>query len=67
MMEASYSFQIDSLHRYAALFEAKGEKQKAAEYYRKTVEFARKAGGFGKKSVEFFLKKAEQLAGEGKG
>lgn len=53
--------QIDGLHRYAELFEAQEKNQEAAEYYRKTVEFAEQAGGFGKESVELFRKKAEQL------
>ncbi|MBT3259638.1 MAG: hypothetical protein HN366_24745 [Deltaproteobacteria bacterium] len=53
--------QIDGLHRYAELFEAQGKHQEAAEYYRKTVEFAEQAGGFGKESVESFREKAEQL------
>ncbi len=58
-----YPDQIDGLHRLAGFYEAQGEKQKAAEYYRKTVEFAEQAGGFGKESIEFFRKKAEKLAG----
>ena len=53
--------QIDGLHRYAALYEAQGKYQEAAEYYRKTVAFSEKAGGFAKESVELFRKKAEQL------
>jgi tetratricopeptide (TPR) repeat protein len=56
--------QIDGLHRYAEVFEAKGDNLKAAEYYRKTAEFAKQAEGFGKESVEFFMKKAKQLAGD---
>jgi tetratricopeptide (TPR) repeat protein len=55
--------QIDGLHRYAELFEAKGDVQKAVEYYQLTADFADKADGFGKESVEFFRKKAAQLGG----
>ena len=55
--------QIDGIHRYAELYEAKGDKLKAAEYYRKTAEFARKAEGFEEESVIFFQKKADRLAG----
>jgi tetratricopeptide (TPR) repeat protein len=54
--------QIDGLHRYAELFEAQGKNQEAAEYYRKTVEFAERAEGFEKESVAFFREKAEHLA-----
>ena len=57
-----YPDQVDGFHRYAELFEAQGKNQEAAEYYRKTVEFAEQAGGFGKESVELFRQKAEQLA-----
>lgn len=56
--------QIDGLHRYAGFFEAKGDNLKAAEYYRKTAEFADQAEGFGKESVGFFMKKAKQLDGD---
>lgn len=56
--------QIDGIHRYAEVCEAKGDKLKAAEYYRKTAEFAKQAGGFGKESIEFFSKEADRLTGE---
>lgn len=58
-----YPEQIDGLHRYAELFEARGERQKAAEYYRKAASFALLAGGFARRTVEGFKKKAEELAG----
>ncbi len=60
-----YPQQIDGIHRRAEVFEAKGNKQKAAEYYKKTAEFAKQADGFGKESVEFFMKEAARLAGDG--
>jgi len=56
--------QIDGIHRYAEVYEAKGDKLKAAVYYRKTAEFARKADGFGEQSVNFFLKEADRLTGD---
>ena len=56
--------QIDGLHRFAEVWEARGENLKAAEYYRKTAEFAKQAEGFEKESVDFFKKRAEQLAEE---
>jgi uncharacterized protein YecA (UPF0149 family) len=58
-----YPEQIDGLHRYAEMYEARGELQKAADYYHRTADFAEKAEGFGKESAEFFRKKAKQLAG----
>ncbi len=59
-----YPKQIDGIHRYAELFEEKGELLKAAEYYHKTATFAEQAGGFGEESVAFFKKKAIELAGD---
>ena len=53
--------EIDGIHRYAEVYEARGDKMKSAEYYRKTAEFAKKAGGFGEESVNFFLKEADRL------
>jgi len=58
-----YPEQIDGLHRYAELYEARGELQKAADYYYRTAEFADKTEGFGKESADFFRKKAKQLSG----
>ena len=58
--------QIDGIHRYAEVYEAKGNKLKAAEYYRKTAEFARQANGFEEEAIEFFLKEAKRLAREAK-
>lgn len=58
-----YPEQIDGLHRYAQLFEAQGEQQKAAEYYNKAADFAEQAEGFDKESAEYFRKMARQLAG----
>lgn len=57
-----YPEQIDGLHRFAELYEAQGERQKAAEYYRKAANFALLAGGFDRGTVERFRKKAGELA-----
>ncbi len=56
-----YPDQIDGLHRYAEVFEAQGEKQKAAQYYRKAADFAEHAEGFDQNSVDYFRKKADEL------
>jgi tetratricopeptide (TPR) repeat protein len=58
-----YPEQIDGLHRFAKLYEAQGERQKAAEYYRKAANFAILDGGFDRRTVESFQQKAEDLAG----
>lgn len=59
--------QIDGLLRLAELWEAKGDKQKASEYYQKTAEFADQANGFEKSSVMFYMRKAKQLNEDGEG
>lgn len=56
-----YPDQIDGLHRYAEVFEAQEEKQKAAQYYRKAADFAEHAEGFDQDSVDYFRKKADEL------
>ncbi|MCD6153177.1 MAG: SEC-C domain-containing protein [Syntrophobacterales bacterium] len=54
-----YPDQIDGLQRYAELLEARGDKHKAAEYYRKAAAFAQQTGGFAQETIDFFLQKAE--------
>jgi len=58
-----YPDQIDGLHRSAELWEARKDAGKAAEYYKKAAGFAKKAGGFDQSTIDFFMQKAEQLAG----
>ena len=41
-----YPDQIDGTERLAEVYEARGEKKKAAEYYRKAAAFAQKYPGF---------------------
>jgi tetratricopeptide (TPR) repeat protein len=62
-LREQYPEQIDGLHRYAELYEARGERRKAAEYYRRAANFALLAVGFAKQTVDSFRKKAEELAG----
>ncbi len=57
-----YPEQIDGLHRFAEVLEAKGDLLQAVEYYRKSAEFAEQAEGFEKASIENFMKKAEELS-----
>lgn len=56
-----YPDQIDGLERYAELYEARGERQRAADYYRQTAAFARSAPGFDDEAIAFWLDQAEQL------
>ena len=56
-----YPDQIDGLERYAELYEARGERKRAADYYRRTAAFARNAPGFDDESIAFWLDQAEQL------
>jgi tetratricopeptide (TPR) repeat protein len=57
-----YPEQIDGLHRFAELFEAKEEFRQAAKYYLKSAEFAKQADGFEQASIENFMQKAEELS-----
>lgn len=57
-----YPEQIDGLHRFAELFEAKGQREQAAEYYMKSAEFAKQADGFEQVSIDNFIQKAEELS-----
>jgi tetratricopeptide (TPR) repeat protein len=54
-----YPDQIDGLQRYAELWEARGDKNEAAEYYQKAAAFAQQTGGFAQETIDFFLQKAE--------
>lgn len=58
-----YPEQIDGLHRFAELYEAMGESEKAASYYHKAANFALLDGGFDKRTVDRFREKAEELNG----
>jgi len=56
-----YPDQVDGIERMAGLYEARGEKEKAAEYYLRTAEFIRTHPGFEKESIQWALEKAKQL------
>lgn len=58
-----YPDQIDGLHRYAEVYEAMGEKQKASRYYRKAANFAEQSDGFEQETIDLFLRQAQLLAG----
>jgi protein O-GlcNAc transferase len=56
-----YPDQIDGTERLAAVYEAKGEKKLAAEYYRKAAEFAKGSPGFDQELIDWYSSKAEEL------
>jgi protein O-GlcNAc transferase len=53
--------QIDGTERLAAVYEAKGEKKLAAEYYRKAAEFAKANPGFDQELIDWYSSKAKEL------
>jgi tetratricopeptide (TPR) repeat protein len=61
---ARYPDQIDGVDRLAMLYEARGDKQKAAQYYRKAAAFARSKPGFDKEAVEWYQSHANRLESE---
>jgi tetratricopeptide (TPR) repeat protein len=56
-----YPDQVDGIERLAMVYEARGEKEKAAEYYLKTIEFMRSNPGFDEDSIKWVLDKANEL------
>jgi tetratricopeptide (TPR) repeat protein len=56
-----YPDQVDGIERLAMVYEARGEKEKAVEYYLKTVEFMRSNPGFDEVSIKWTLDKANKL------
>lgn len=60
-LERAYPDQIDGVHRLAQVHEARGDRKKAADYYRKAAEFAKTAEGFDEKSVENFINDAHRM------
>jgi len=56
-----YPDQIDGLNRLAMVYEARGEKSKAADYYQKAANFAESNPGFDKQMVNWFLSEARRM------
>jgi len=63
-LQSTYPDQIDGIHRLAEVYEARGDRKKAAEYYRKAAEFARTAEGFDEESVKNFMNDAQRMEGD---
>ena len=60
-LKKRYPDQVDGIERMAMVYEARGENQKAVEYYLKTAEFMRSNPGFDKEGIEWALDKAKHL------
>ena len=58
---AEYPDQVDGFDRLAMVYEARGDRKKAAQYYRKAADFARSNPGFDKKSISRFLSEAKRM------
>jgi tetratricopeptide (TPR) repeat protein len=59
-----YPDQIDGLDRLAQVYEARDEKEKAVEYYRKAADFARSMPGFDQESIDWYLSEANRIKKE---
>jgi len=56
-----YPDQIDGTERLAEVYEARGEKKKAAEYYRKAAEFTQTSPGFDQELIDRYLSQSKHL------
>ncbi len=56
-----YPDQVDGLNRLAMVYEARGEKNKAADYYLKAADFAKSNPDFDKQMVKWFLSEAHRM------
>jgi len=58
---SEYPDQIDGFERLGQVYEARGQKQTAADYYQKAADFAKTMPGFDQESVEYYLSKAKKM------
>ncbi|MFH2061043.1 MAG: SEC-C metal-binding domain-containing protein [Pseudomonadota bacterium] len=56
-----YPDQIDGFERLGQVYEARGENQTAADYYKKAADFAKTMPGFDQQSVENYLSKVKKM------
>ena len=63
---SEYPDQIDGFERLGQVYEARGKKQVAADYYQKAADFAKTMPGFDQESVEYYLSKAKKMRKEKK-
>jgi len=61
---AEYPDQVDGFNRFAQVYEARGDKSKAAEYYRKAADFAKSNESFDQKAIDRFLSEAKRAESE---
>ena len=59
-----YPDQVDGLNRLAMVYEARGERKKAAEYYRKAADFAKSHEDFDQKTIKWFFSEAKRMESE---
>ena len=57
-----YPDQIDGFERLGQVYEARGKKQVAADYYQKAADFAKTMPGFDQESVEYYLSKVKKMS-----
>lgn len=60
-LKKRYPDQVDGIERMAMVYEARGENQKAAEYFLKAAEFMRSNPGFDQEGIDWALDKAKRL------
>ncbi len=58
---SEYPDQIDGFERLGQVYEARGEKRTAADYYQKAADFAKTMPGFDQQSVEYYLSKVKKM------
>ena len=56
-----YPDQVDGFDRLAMVWEARGDKKRAAEYYLKAAAFAQSNPGFEQEGIDWYLDKAKDL------
>lgn len=59
-----YPDQIDGIDRLAQVYEARGDKKKAAQYYRKAAAFAQSMPGFDQEAIGWHLSQSKRMESE---
>jgi tetratricopeptide (TPR) repeat protein len=59
-----YPDQVDGFNRLAMVYEARGEKTKATDYFRKAADFAKSNEGFDQEAIDWFLSEAKRVKSE---
>jgi tetratricopeptide (TPR) repeat protein len=61
---AKYPDQLDGIEGLASVYEAKGDKLRAANYYRQAADFMRTHSGFDEEGIAWMLDNVERLEAE---